>query len=294
MSIDYAAKYSQKVDERFALVSKTGVAINQDYDFVGAKTVHVYSVGVAGMNDYARSGSARYGTPQELDATTEELVMKKDRSFTFTIDKGNYNDTQMVTEAGKALNRQITEVVVPEVDKYRLAVLAANAGLKNATPAAITKNTAYTAMLDANEALSNALVPETGRVCFCSTAFYKFIKQDDAFVKKGDMAQELVMNGVVGAVDGVPIIVMPASYMPTKTDFIITNKIACTAPTKLAEYRVHQDPPGINGWLVEGRIYYDAFVLGNKKNAVYRHLNAALIQSETEAEENFANAGKQD
>ena len=292
-TIDYAAKYSQKVDERFSLVSKTGVAINADYDFVGVKTVNVYSVGVAAMNDYNRNGANRFGNPAELDITAEELTMKKDRSFTFTIDRGNYEDTQMVAEAGKALNRQLTEVVIPEVDKYRLAVLAANAGLKS-TPAAITKNNAYIAMLDANEALSNALAPEANRICFCSTAFYKAIKQDEAFVKKGDMAQELAINGAVGAVDGIPLIVLPASYMPTKTDFIITNKIACTAPIKLANYRVNDQPQGIDGWLVEGRIYYDAFVLGNKKNAVYRHLNAALIQSETEAEENLANAGKQE
>ena len=293
MAVDYAAKYSQKVDERFSQVSKTAVAVNQDYDFVGTKTVHVYSVGVAAMNDYGRSGNARYGTANELDQTTDEMTMKRDRSFTFTIDKGNFEDAQMVAQAGAALNRQITEVVTPEIDKYRLASLAANAGIVS-TPAAITKNNAYTAILDASEALGNALAPEAGRVCYCSTAFYKMIKQDEAFIKKGDLSQELAINGAVGAVDGIPLIVMPASYMPTKTDFIITNKIACCAPIKLAEYRIHQDPPGINGWLVEGRVYYDAFVLKNKANAVYRHISTALTEGEKTAEKAFANAGAQE
>ena len=41
------------------------------------------------------------------------------------------------------------------------------------------------------------------------------------------------------------------------------------APTKLEDYRVHQDPPGISGDLVEGRVCYDAFVLDNKKAAIY-------------------------
>lgn len=289
-TIDYASKYSNKVDERFSIVSKTGVAINQEYDFVGVKSVHVYSIGVASMNDYARTGQNRFGNPDELDITDEELAMKKDRSFTFTIDRGNYEDTQMVAEAGKALNRQLTEVVIPEVDKYRLAVMGAQAGLKS-TPAAITKQNAYAAILDANEALSNAMAPEAGRVCYCTTAFYKFIKQDDAFIKKGDLSQELAINGAIGAVDGIPLIVLPAAYMPTKTDFIVTNKIACCAPIKLANYRVNDKPQGIDGWLVEGRIYYDAFVLGNKKNAIYRHLNAALTEGEITAEKVFANTG---
>ena len=293
MAIDYASKYSQKVDERFSIVAKTGAAINQDYGFVGTKSVFVYSVGIAQMNDYARTGANRYGTPNELDTTAEELTMKKDRSFTYTIDRGNFTDTQMVAQAGASLNRQITEVVAPEIDKYRLAVMAANAGTTS-TAAAITKANAYTAILDANEALTNKMAPEAGRVCFCSTAFYKAIKQDDAFVKKGDLSQELAINGAVGAVDGVPLVVLPATWLPTKTDFIITNKIACTSPMKLAEYKIHDNPPGINGWLVEGRVYYDAFILGNKANAVYRHINAALTTEETNAEKALANAGIQE
>ena len=41
MSVDYASKYSQKIDERFSLNSLTNAAVNQDYDFVGVKTVNV-------------------------------------------------------------------------------------------------------------------------------------------------------------------------------------------------------------------------------------------------------------
>ncbi len=275
MSVDYAAKYSQKIDERFALNSLTNSAVNQDYDFVGVKTVNIYSVGVAAMNDYSRTGNSRYGTPAELDQTVQELTLSKDRSFTFTIDKGNFNDAQMVAQAGAALNRQLLEVVIPEIDKYRLAQMAAGAGTTSAA-AAITKSNAYSAFLDAQEALTNNKVPQASRVCFCSASFYKFIKQDDSFIKASDVAQNLLVNGQVGTIDGVPLVVIPSSYMPEKTDFIITVPSACTSPIKLAEYKIHEDPPGVNGWLLEGRVYYDAFVLNNKKAAVYRHINAAL------------------
>ncbi len=275
MSVDYAAKYSQKIDERFALNSLTNSAVNQDYDFVGVKTVNIYSVGVAAMNDYSRTGNSRYGTPAELDQTVQELTLSKDRSFTFTIDKGNFNDAQMVAQAGAALNRQLLEVVIPEIDKYRLAQMAAGAGTTSAA-AAITKSNAYSAFLDAQEALTNNKVPQASRVCFCSASFYKFIKQDDSFIKASDVAQNLLVNGQVGTIDGVPLVVIPSSYMPEKTDFIITVPSACTSSIKLAEYKIHEDPPGVNGWLLEGRVYYDAFVLNNKKAAVYRHINAAL------------------
>jgi hypothetical protein len=62
---------------------------------------------------------------------------------------------------------------------------------------------------------------------------------------------------------------VPKSYFPENVEFIITNQAATTSPVKLSEYKIHDNPPGINGWLVEGRVYYDAFVLENKKSAIY-------------------------
>ena len=51
--------------------------------------------------------------------------------------------------------------------------------------------------------------------------------------------------------------------------FVLAHPSATVAPVKLDEYKIHQDPPGISGSLVEGRICYDAFVLENKKKALY-------------------------
>ena len=124
MAINYASKYAQKIDEKFARESMTSAAVNNDYDFVGVKTVNVYSVPTAEMNDYSVSGTSRYGTPQEIENTVQEMTMTRDRSFTFTIDRGTYNDTQMSNAAGAALQRQIREVVVPEIDKYRFGKIA--------------------------------------------------------------------------------------------------------------------------------------------------------------------------
>ena len=90
MAINYASKYAQKIDEKFARESMTSAAVNNDYDFVGVKTVNVYSVPTAVMNDYSVSGTSRYGTPQEIENTVQEMTMTRDRSFTFTIDRGTY------------------------------------------------------------------------------------------------------------------------------------------------------------------------------------------------------------
>ena len=116
MAINYADKYSAKIDERFKTGALTAPAINNDYDFTGVQTVKVYSIPTAGMNDYTPTGANRYGTPAELEDSVQEMTLTKDRSFTFTIDRSNYQDTGMLKEAGAALQRQIDEVIIPELE----------------------------------------------------------------------------------------------------------------------------------------------------------------------------------
>lgn len=106
MAIQLTTKFLPYVDEIFTTESKKSVLTNNDFDWTGAHTVKVYKVSTATMNDYNRSGSntgSRYGTVQSLNATTEEFMLKKDRSFTFEIDKLDTDETASQLEAGAAL-----------------------------------------------------------------------------------------------------------------------------------------------------------------------------------------------
>ena len=272
MAINYAEKYSGKVDERFAVAALTNQAVNNDYDFVDVNVVKVYTVPTVELGDYSLTGSNRYGTPDELQNSTQTLTLTQDKAFTFTIDKKSEDDTAGVMEAGRALRRQVDEVIIPTVDKYRLNAMVEGAG--KVGTGSITKANAYDAFLDGTNAMRDAGVPETGRLCYCSPAYYKAIKQDESFIKASDLAQNMLITGSVGMVDGTNLIPVPTSYLPTGVHFVMTHKVATVAPVKLETYKIHDNPPGINGKLVEGRIRFDAFVLNNKKNAIYVHKNA--------------------
>lgn len=274
MAVNYAQKFDQKVDERFAREALSNAVVNQDFDFTGVDTVKVYSIPTTQMNDYQTSGASRYGTPEELGNTVQTMVLTKDRSFTFTIDKRSAQDTNGVMEAGKALARQLNEVVIPEIDKYRFAKICASADPTHIATAAITKENAYESVLDAQVKLTDAFVPTTGRVLHVSPNFYKLIKLDPSFIKSSDLAQDMLIKGQVGQIDGLPVVLTPTSYLPTNVEFFVTHSMATTSPVKLADYKIHDNPPGINGQLVEGRIRYDAFVLDNKKKCIYVHKNA--------------------
>jgi hypothetical protein len=269
MAINYAEKYSPQVDERFKLGSLTTALVNHAYDWLGVATVKVYSVPTAEMNDYTLTGSNRYGTPAELNNEVQEMTLAKDRSFTFTIDKKSEDDTMGVMAAGAALARQIDEVIIPEIDTYRISKLVAGAPTANVIKdIAVTKANAYEKFLAVQEILDNKKVPTGGRICMCTPGYYNMLKLDEAFTKKGDMATKIAINGLVGEVDGVYIIKAPKSYFPENVNFLITNPIVMPAPIKLTEYKIHDDAPGISGHLVEGRIRYDAFVLDQKKDAI--------------------------
>ena len=269
MAINYAEKFSPIVDERFRLGALTNGLTNNEYDWLGVETVKVYSIPTAAMNNYTLSGSSRYGTPEELQNMVQELKVTQDRSFTFTIDRKSHDDTMMVMEAGRALRRQIDEIILPELDTYRIAALVAGckaAHVHNSTDPSAAN--AYALFLAAQEDLDNAKVPQGGRFAIVSPAFLNFLKQNDCFIKESDMSQRIMINGIVGEVDGVYIIKVPSSYLPAGIHCIISNRMVMPAPVKLQDYKIHMDPPGINGWLVEGRLRYDAFILDEKADAI--------------------------
>ena len=276
---NYAQKYSEKVDELFTREALTPPAVNQDYEFIGVETVKVYGVSTAEMGDYVTSGSYRYGNPEELDNTTQELTLTRDRSFTYTIDRKSEDDSMMVMEAGRSLARQIRERVVPEVDNYRFLRMAQNAGFISTN--SITKSSAYEEFINLNAQLDDGNVPKAGRIGYVTPDVFNKLKLDPSFVKTGDMSLRISLTGLVGEVDGVPVVTVPTSRMPAGVRIIIAHNSATTAPMKLIDYKIHENPPYINGWLVEGRIRYDAFVLNNKKAGIAVNATATTTHTVT-------------
>lgn len=276
MAITYASKASAKVDERFKLKSLTETAINKDYEWSGVNTVNVYSLPLTALADYTLTGSARYGTPTEQQTAVQTMIIAKDRAFTITIDKKTMQDTPLASIAGKVLAAQTDEVIIPEIDTYRLGVMSAAAITAGGTATtAVTSANAYLMFLNAQQYLGNNKVPAQGRICFCTYAYYNFIKLDPSFMLASEVAMNERINGMVGTVDGVKLVPIPSSYMPATVAFIITHPSATVGVTKLEDYTTHENPPGISGALIEGRERYDAFVLNNKVTAIYSHKIAA-------------------
>jgi hypothetical protein len=265
MAQNYSAAHLKVLDERYHLKSKTDLIVNKGIrlDFNGKNSVTIYNVDVVAENDYVRSGTNRFGALVELGTGTQTFTLSQDKAFTFTIDRGNYEDSQMVTEVAKAVKRQQDEISTPATDIYRLGVLSAYAIANTQgvlAGSAVTYQTIYQLILAQQAAMSEAKVPEDGRVLFITPTNHNLLKRDPEFIKDCDTSAKDLKKGIVGEVDGLTIVKLPSSYFVAKFEFLIVKDDLLVSPMKFNSVRTLDDVQGIDGWVAEGRRYYDAFV----------------------------------
>lgn len=276
MAINLATKFESKTSELLKARAKTSSIINQDWSWDGVNAIKVYTLTDPTMNTYNPNGANRYGSPDEVQDTLQTFTLFRDRSWTNTIDMSNYQDTQEVRKPAKFLAQATKNVLVPEVDTYRLATLATAGALTNGgnygtitarnaivTAGATTASNAYTNLLTLTADITNNEAPEDGRVIVMVASYYNLLKQG-GFVLDSDRGQGKLESGDLGTVDGCSVVICPSGRMPSNTDLIVTHPSNLVAPEKLKDYTVHKNPPGVNGYLIEYRIRYDAFFDLNK------------------------------
>jgi len=272
MAVNLANKYQKQIDQQYTKKSISKAAFGMNYDFIGVKTASIFTLTSQAWGDYARTGANRYGTPSELQDTVQELSIARDRSFSITVDKGNYIQGNLVKTKGRVLKIQMEEQFYPELDTYNFGVLAASASTAGqVVTTAVTASNAYEMLLDGGVALDDNLVPEDGRIAFVSPSYYKFIKLDNSFILASELGMNTLIKGQVGEVDGVKIVKVNTGRLPANTAFLLTHPSANVAPMQLEDYNSKENPPGISGLLCEGRVIHDAFTQAQKVGANYQH-----------------------
>lgn len=267
MAMNYAAQFAPKVAETFVRESLTDSACGTDYQFTGVKTLKVLTIDTVPLGDYQREGVNRYGQPVELGDVAQELTMGEDKSFAMTIDKGNDMDQMNLKGAAEAMKREMTQVVVPYIDQYRLNRWCESAGavieMKEGSEGQLTEF-----IFDAVAAMDNAGVPLTDRTLFLPNRYYKHLALNKELLSVEKLGESVMEKGVVGQFAGMTVKRVPDNYMPQTVKFLIKWKNASADPVKLTEGKIHKDPPGISGNLLEGRVYQDSFVLRAKSGGV--------------------------
>ena len=267
MAVNLATKYEKQFDEAFKPASYFEGKVNPRFKFEGAKTIKIFSPVTTELTDYKRTGNERYGSATEMDTVTQELTLTQDKGFTKTLDRGNYNDSMMSISAGAWMQEEIRSVCTPTIEKYALSKWI-NSGNFKKIDAVPTKNTIVSALTPLYESFRNEYVPNDGRYLYIRPDMLSAVMLSTEWQSADKLAEKAMENGVVGKFRNAKVVEVPEDYLPENCYAALISKRAVMLAKKLSEFKTHIDPPGISGWLLEGRIYYDAFVLAQKNAGV--------------------------
>lgn len=276
MAINLHTRYSDQLAKLYTANSFLEGRTSTKWSFSGFKSIVIPSITTQPLNDYTRSGLNRYGTPTDLQDTKQELVMTQDKAFSIVIDKGDNSEQQMMKHAGEVMKQEIAEQVTPTIDKYALGKWAVHEGIGSAT-AALTKSNIAGAVMDAEVYMNDFFVPDAERYVVMANAQFKNLRLAEEWAGCDSVVEKMMIKsgkGYRGDFSSFHVITVPASFMPEGVGFIAFQKNSVLMPIKLRDGKIHQDPPGISGHLLEGRYNYDAFVVDTLKNGVYVHKNA--------------------
>lgn len=279
MAINLASKYADKILSEFVHQSYIQNNVSSEYDLTGVKSLTIYTPKTVDLNDYDRTaGSNRFGAWHEMEDNVQELTMSQDKAFSITIDRGNNSDQMMIKEAGKMLSLQIQEKVTPMMDRYIFNKYIMNAGkVKGITKP--TKTTIVGAIMDAATEMDENLVPAEGRYLYITAEMYNLLRQSSEFLAVDSLANKALSKGEVGQIADMKVIKVPSSYFPSDCYFMAMYKNSGIAPAKIKTQRVLKEVPGLDGSLLEGRYYYDAFVLGTRAAGIYAAVASSKVQT---------------
>jgi hypothetical protein len=177
--------------------------------------------------------------------TIEQMIRQAEAELTDAFARIDENET--------ARTRQILDAFRQEGVSYRHFAPSTGYGYDD-----ISRNTLeriYAAVFHTEAALMRPHVA-SGTAALSLTLF-GMTRPGEKIVSATGMPYD-TLQGVIGILDGMNVQKIPANRLPKGFGFMIAHPCATVAPVKLEDYKIHENPPGISGSLVEGRIVYDA------------------------------------
>ncbi len=291
-TITYASKLTTELDKMFVQSAVTGFMADNALraKFVGAHTVLIPEMDMAGLGDYDRST----GFPQgAVNVSNTSYTLSQDRGRSFMLDAQDEDESGVANLAGQVLGEFVRTKVVPEVDAYclsKLAGIATDAGQTASLAAGKTIADGVFALLrdlisrvrDAvgyDEALVAFLDPTVHDALMATSEIARHIRLDD--FKKGEITTR------VKYIDDVAIIPVPSSRMQTVIEIsedgfapagdsgsigaLVLPKKGASLVRKTEKLRTFSPDQNqkADAYKFDYRLYYDLLVRKNKMDGIY-------------------------
>lgn len=273
-----AQNLATNYEKRFAAAYAEGNYLEGKYstkwNFDGAKEIAVQSPVTVPLTPYKREGIFRYGEPTEMDTVLQKMALTMDYGFSKALDRGNYVDSQMAISAQNWLDEEVKQVVRPMVEKHAIKTWVEKAGNYVALAERPKKGDVIESVLTLDEILDEHNVADTARHLIIGSDTAKEVALSTEFQNLEELGVKAIGRGNIGQIGQMHVTKIPKSWLPANCFGFVLQKDAVILAKKLFDMHLRTDPMGIRGWVMEGSVYFDAFVLGAKANGV-----AALIQS---------------
>lgn len=273
--------YLKQLDEVYMADSKSAVldteVINSALE--GKKFI-VDKMELSGLANYDRNTGYVQG---DVTLTQEELDPNYDRGRKFSVDTMDDLETGYIAFGKLGAEFERTKVI-PEVDAFRFANYAKNAG--TTTEGSLTADNIESAIDTAIASLTNSEVPETDRYLFVTPSVYGALKQ--ALPRR--FSSEQVVNRNITTFDTMPIIVVPEGRFNTaieltangynatgnKINFLLVHKgaVAQFAKHKASNVISPEDNQSADAYILKYRHYGLSQVYANKTAGIYAHTQA--------------------
>ena len=282
MAHNFESKAEKRLVEAYAKRSITEGIFSQKYDWDGVATIRLRSLPTYDLVEYDwdKVDGSRFGPLIEQEDKVQPLTMTQDWSYNIAIDKRNNTSTLQEKAAGTIAKNQVKYKLIPKTDKYRLQAIATGNGVTGfgttgggtiQTGVTLTKANAIETIMTSNATMNNKFVVED-RVLFIKETELLKVKLADQVFGAGatvqNVADRIIKRGELGVIDGLHIVKVPDSYMPTNVLYMIVAKDAVVAPTKIRTMRVLTTHPDVDGAVAQGRFFYDCFVIAEHADGV--------------------------
>ena len=241
-------------------------------------------------------GSAGFGYKQtSAKVEWEERTLKMDRAAAIPIE---YFDNEEA--GGDVVSLTASEfmrtVMVPENDAYTLSTIAANAGKVVKETIDLTNKKPLAALNSAFLYFEENEVPATDQVIFASPAFMKALRETDELRRfLGEDVKDRKVNYKITNYEGRDIITVSPQRLHTgfkayeggygwengsaAINFLAVAKSAVIHVKKFEQLKIVSGEMnlagnGFDGYTIYARMYYDVFVLDNKKYGIYASISS--------------------
>ena len=290
-SIALAQKFQPILDEIYKASSLTARmdAKTKPVNFAGANVVQVFKTDPIGLGKYDRVSGYPAG---QVVGSWETLTLATERGRSFVIDRMDDEET-LGMAFGTLAGEFIRTKVVPEVDAYRFSKYASTASINAATPATLDANSIVAALDTAKLELDKDEVPSEGRLLYISDTCLSYLEGKVSRF----LGNENAVDKRVTKYSGMEVIMVPQTrfYKGITLDdgvtvdaggyskgsgkdinFMIIHPTAVLQVAKHDSLKVFtpEQNQTTDGWLMQYRLYHDAFVYANKLNGIYLHCKA--------------------